>query len=440
MSGGASAVLALGAVTIALALQISSGMYDARALALVTLASVVAVVGLFWRRRGGPPEHPLLAQAILGAGCSAGLLCHLFLNPTFYADARAFDGGFRWFALISLVILSAYLCIHLRASLIRARFLLLLLCFAVMGIVVLRASPRPWVDVWTFQQGAADALLHGVNPYRAAYPDIYAGRAGLGYAPELLWHGRVAAFPYPPLTILADLPGFAVFGDVRYSMLALMIASAWLIGRAAPGVTGELAGLLVLLQPRSLFVLEQAWSEPLVLFCFALTAYLIARGARWALCGGALGLLAVSKQFSPFLFVPLAAVLPNRRGLWVAAAVLMAVLVPFAIGDPAAFWRGLVQFHFLQAFRADSLSLTAAAVRLVGAAVLPVSLAGVALAVALLALTVRRGGGLPLACAAAAAAWCAVLVWNKQSFCNYWWLASGLLGVAAAAPAVREKG
>jgi hypothetical protein len=433
-------VLALAAVTIALALQISSGMYDPLALALVTLASVAAVVGLVWRRRATAPEPPLLAQAILGAGCTAGLLCHLFLNPTFYGDARSFEGGFRWFALISLVILSAYLCIHLRASLIRARFLLLLLCFAVMGIVALRASPRPWVDVWTFQQGGADALLHGVNPYRAAYPDIYGGRAGLGYAPELLQRGRVAAFPYPPLTVLANVPGFALFGDVRYSMLALMIASAWLIARAAPGVTGELAGLLVLLQPRSLFVLEQAWNEPLVLFCFALTAYLIARGARWALCGGALGLLAASKQFSPFLFVPLAAVLPNRRGLWVAAAVLIAVLVPFAIGDPAAFWRGLVQFHFLQAFRADSLSLTAAAVRLVGAAVLPVSLAGVAFAVALLALTVRRGGGLPLACAAAAAAWCAVLVWNKQSFCNYWWLASGLLGVAAAAPAIREKG
>src|SRR5438093_944115 len=96
-----------------------------------------------------------------GAGCAAGLACHLFTTPTYYADPRAFQGGFRWFALISLVVLSAYLCIHLRASLVRARFLLLLLCFVFLGIVVLRASPRPWIDVWVFQQGGADALLHG---------------------------------------------------------------------------------------------------------------------------------------------------------------------------------------------------------------------------------------------------------------------------------------
>jgi hypothetical protein len=437
---GPSAVLALAAAAVALSLQISSGMYDERALVLVTLATAAAIIAVVWRRRGtAVPEVPLAAQAVLGGGCAAGLLCHLFLNPTFYGDARAFQGGFRWFALISLVILSAYLCIHLRASLIRARFLLLLACFAIMGVVVIRASPRPWVDVWTFQQGAADALLHGVNPYRATYPNIYGGQAAVFYAPELIQGGRVAAFPYTPLTILADLPGFALFGDVRYSLLALLIASAWLIARAAPGVTGELAALLTILQPRSFFVLEQAWSEPLVLFCFALTVFLLARGRYAAVCGFALGLLAASKQYSPFLLAPLAVLMPGKRGLLVAAAVLIAVLAPFAIGDPSAFWRGLAVFQTVQPFRADSLSLTAAAVRLFGNAVLRVSVAGIAFGIAALALGIRRSGGLPLACAAAAAAWAAVLVWNKQAFCNYWWLASGLLGVAAAAPVVREK-
>ena len=36
--------------------------------------------------------------------------------------------------------------------------LLVLACFALMGIVLIRASPRPFIDVWYFQQGAADAL------------------------------------------------------------------------------------------------------------------------------------------------------------------------------------------------------------------------------------------------------------------------------------------
>ena len=164
----------------------------------------------------------------------------------------------------------------------------------------------------------------------------------------------MVAFPYPPLTLLAGVPAFAAFGDVRYALLALTAAAAWLIARAAPGNTGELAAALVLFQPRTMFVLEQAWTEPLVLFCFALTVYAIARGAHWALVGAALGLLVASKQYSLFLVVPLAFAMPRRRSLWVAAAVLLALLVPFALPDPAGFWRGLVRFHFVQGFRADS--------------------------------------------------------------------------------------
>lgn len=436
---GPAALFALAAAGVALALQISSGLYEEHALSLVSLATMAALIAAFWQRRQAPPEDPGTAQAILGAASAVGLACHLFTNPTFYADARAFQGGFRWFALIALVLLCAYLCPHLRASLIRARFLLLLACFALMGIALIRASPRPRIDVWVFQQVTADALLHGRNPYSISFPDIYRAQPGVVYAPQLLQEGRVTAFPYTPLTVLTGVPAFAAFGDVRYALLALMVGAAWLLGRAAAGITGELAACLVLFQPRALFVLEQTWSEPLVLFCFALAVYAISRAAHRALTGAALGLLAASKQYSPFLLVPLAFAMQQRRGLWIAAAVLAAVLGPFFVGDPAGFWRGVVEFQFLQPFRPDSLSLTALAVRMVGPAVLPVAVAGLILGACVIAFCMRRSPGLPLACATAAAAWAVVLIWNKQSFCNYWWLCSGLLGTAAAAPATRES-
>src|SRR6266436_2882443 len=111
-------------------------------------------------------------------------------------------------ALATLLLLSAYLCEHLRTSLIQTRFLLLLVCFALMGVAIVRASPQPWVDVWTVQQGAAEALRHGANPYSVSYPNIYASLSGRMYAPELLVEGRLAAFPYPPLTVLGDLPAY----------------------------------------------------------------------------------------------------------------------------------------------------------------------------------------------------------------------------------------
>jgi len=211
----------------------------------------------------------LITQAVLGAGCAAGLVWHLFVRPTAWGDPLAFQGGFRGFVVLSLVLLSAYLCVHLRASLVRARFLLLLACFALMALVVLRVSPQP---------------------------------AGFGW-------------------------------DVRYALLALMIASAWLLARAVPGVTGELAALLLLLQPGALLVLERGWMGLVAMFCLAALARGLRRGA--------------------------------------------AVLAPMTV---------------------------------------------------------------PLACAAALAACCAVLLWSGQSLSYYGWFASGVLGAAAAVPAAQEQG
>jgi hypothetical protein len=437
---GPTALLALAAVIIAVALQASHGTYGLVALALVTLGTAAAVVGALWRKRGSPADRPVIAQAILGAGCVAGLGCHLFVSPIIYGDVAALRGGFRGFAMIALVLLAAYLCVHLRASLVRARFLLLLACFAVMGVAVLRASPQPWIDVWNLEQEAASRFLHGENPYTASYSDLYGPGETGSYPRQFVRDGRLEVFPYPPLTLLLEAPGYALFGDVRYALLALMLGAAWLVARAAPGTLGELAALLILFQPRTFFVLEQGWSDPLVLFCFALTVSAIARAEHWGWSGAALGLLAASKQYSPFLAVPLAFAMPRRRGLLVAGAVLLALVVPFALEDPGRFWRGVVSFHFGMHFRWDSLSLTVLAAHLFGGRVQSLAFAGTVLAAGVLALCVRRNLALPVACAAAAAAWAAVLIWNKQSFCNYWWLCSGVLAAAAAAPAARERG
>jgi len=95
---GPAALLALAAVIIALALQISSGQYDPRALALVTLATVAAMIGAAWRKRVVPERGAVLPQALLGFGCAVGLACNLFTNPTLYADparSRAAFAGSR---------------------------------------------------------------------------------------------------------------------------------------------------------------------------------------------------------------------------------------------------------------------------------------------------------------------------------------------------------
>lgn len=378
-------LLAAAAVAVALALQISGGFYEEWALALVALATAAAVAGAAWRTYGAPAGNPVVAPALVGAGSAAGLGFHLFTNPTFSADVRAFDGGFRWFALVSLVALSAYLCIHLRASLIRARFLLLLLCFAMMAMVAIRATREPPVGVWNFQHGAAEALLH---------------RLGLG--------------------------------DPRYALLAAMLAGAWLLARAWPGTTGELAGALVLFQPRTLFVLEQGWAEPLIFALFALTADVIARRAHWALIGVALGMLAAGGPSSLFLAIPLAIALPRRRAVWVGEVVLVAVLASFVVAGSVAFPPQLDA----GAPSGESLSAAPLAWRFVGSQVHSLALAAPAIGIAILVVCVRRKGDLSVACAAVAAAFAAMLLFRPQSFANDWWLCSCLLAGASAATAV----
>jgi hypothetical protein len=68
----------------------------------------------------------LWSKVVFGAGATVGL--------AWAAVEHQQSEPFRWFAIVSAVLLSAYLCIHLRASLIRARFLLLLASFAMMGV------------------------------------------------------------------------------------------------------------------------------------------------------------------------------------------------------------------------------------------------------------------------------------------------------------------
>ena len=434
---------ALGAVSMGLALQLGSGMFHPVGLALATLTSAAAVwAALLDGGRGAPaaPEPALPAEALLGLGFLHGLWCHVFQVPTFYADPRRLQ-GFRGLALMALLFGSAYLCVHLRGSLQKARFAAVLACFAAMGVVIIHLSPGPRIDVWLFQQIGGEALWRGFSPYTLSYPDLYAasGETLKMYGPGVVHDHRIFMYPYPPLTALLAAPAWAALGDVRYVSLAALLFSGWALGRLGEGVTGELAALFVLFQGRSFFVLEQAWSETLVLAAFAATALLIARPPRrvpqWLAVGLAAGVLAASKQYSPLLLLPLSLAIPRPqrlRAALVAAGVLAATALPFLLMDARGLYRGVVEMQFLQPLRTDSLSLLALYARRFGPPAWGAAPAFLAAALVLV-LTLRGTVTVARAAASAAAAWLLLVLLNKQAFCNYDFLGSGLLCVAIAA-------
>jgi hypothetical protein len=439
---------ALAAVALATALAVSSGLLELRALGLVTAAAgaafAAARVGL-----ATEPASRTRAPAVALALGIAGSLVHdfVFLPGATVDPARL--GAFRPVLVAAGIVLASLAWRRAPGWLVLGRFPVLVLLATALGAIVILASPAPGIDVWQYQQRGALALLSGHNPYGIRYRNPYGPGTPL-IAPSLLTaDGRfVLANPYPPLSLLAVAPA-AALGDVRWAMLAAVAAAAFLVWRLGRGsLEAELAAALLLLQPQAFLVLELAWTEPLALSVLLL-AILAARrtttpGAgrlAWLPAGLAAGLAAASKQYVPLLLLPLLPVLPTEiriRAAAVAVGAVLAVMLPFVAWDPGGFWRSVVEFQVRQPFRADALSWPAAIVAL-GGPPLPswpaFLLAGLALAA-----TMRRTLTPAQAVLSGASAWLAFVAFNKQAFCNYYWLAVGLLcaAVALLCPAGRE--
>jgi hypothetical protein len=107
--------------------------------------------------------------------------------------------------------------------------------------------------------------------------------------------------------------------------------------------------------------------------------------------------------------------------------------LPFALWDLDGLIRGVA---LLQPFRADSLSLPALLAHLRPGYYGQLAFLGLALGAMLLTACLRRSTPLLQAVAAAAASWFVIVLFARQSFCNYYWLCVGLL---CATVAVRSR-
>lgn len=143
----------------------------------VALAPALALgLGALPFRRGG---SLLATQVVLGAGLAGALVMHFLFPPPELPFARL--AGYRGFAVMGLVLASAYLCLHLRASLQRARFQLLVACFV---ILALAAAPS-----WSWTVEAVELMfaalilgqLGGPGPQLASVLLIFAAPLGASY-------------------------------------------------------------------------------------------------------------------------------------------------------------------------------------------------------------------------------------------------------------------
>jgi hypothetical protein len=236
----------------------------------------------------------------------------------------------------------------------------ILLTLATYGGALTLARP-PLIDVHVFLTEGARALLHGQDPYSITYPYVYdpSHMADL-YGVGVVQNGQITyGFPYPPLTLLAALPGY-LLGDVRLSTLVALSALTFVLLRRSKTARARRAAVLLLCAPGVLPTLFGAWVEPISVAL--LGAVVIAHHARKYLIGAvALGLLLMSKQYFAAVLPCVWLLRPYATRARVLATLLTGIVctVPFVLWNFADAWRGIVEFQFVQPFRTDSTSIPA---------------------------------------------------------------------------------
>jgi hypothetical protein len=216
----------------------------------VWLAAPAALCGVAAAAMGPAPREPLLApRLVFGLGLLRGLSWLLFEQTLVFGERLA---GFRGLALTAVIVGAAYLCVHLRASLEKARFWVLLVLFAVLGVA-------------------------------------------MGGAPVVI-------------------------------LCSLVAAAA--LARTGPRMTGELAALLVLYQPRTWDLLSRSSVAPPIAAAAALAVVMAVH--RAPLAGRGAAALAVLCLACGFWLGHLA------DAAWVASALLAAAAAALALSpDPA---------------------------------------------------------------------------------------------------------
>ncbi len=289
---------------------------------------------------------------------------------------------------------------------------------------------RPPIDVFDVNKDAVSALLQRQDPYDLPLVTVDRTEPASPRSPD-----EVVGYPYPPLTLLAAVPGQLLLKDYRYSQLAAQVAAAALIGYSSSGLASKLAAVLLLTTPRGFMVLELGWTEPVALLMLSLTTFLMSYGpvrASWAA-----GAMLATKQYLPFTGLAVLRSLLLDSGRWKTALLWIMVtgavsILPFALWHPNSFMRSVVWLQTMEPFRTDSLSFLIWAdgngygrgsfLWAVGAALIAA------------VLSVFTTGNTPSGFATSAAiTMFAMFTLGSKAFCNYYYFVIGAMCIALAA-------
>lgn len=399
----------------------------------VTVASIAFVLslGVLTNRVGPakPVEAVLLAAALLLAGNG------IFWDRVFYGEWPPGQTMIHigvWVGFAAILILLIPGSFTSRRSL-AALMIVLFSAGALLRVGALWAAPDPVIDVFTWLRDAPAQLLHGHNPYSAEYESPYETERAREYGVPTEAEKQPAA--YPPLPILLTLPLSAIGQDVRYANVACDLLAALVLYLAAACRGQPRIGVLVcacyLFLPRTPYMMEQAWFEPMLAASLGTGLFLVERGRKIGYV--LLGLGLTGKQFGVAMLFPLARNLWGHwRWLLLGVVIAALTMVPFFLWDRASFLDVILFKHLGRKPVTDSMTFTSAVFHLSHGYLLP--RAGTwLLAIALIAwITWRTPVGQPGAALWMGTALYVFCLCHTQAHFNYYYLCQylWLLGIA----------
>lgn len=424
-------------LALALAIVPTRGTYRADSIALLFVALGVAIAlvrELVSTERGGPPRSVPERQVAWG----------VFVVLASFVVIRVVDSKLVSNALFSMTWLKAIvvlqglvLATYLRDLLSGARSVAprsAAIRFAVLGALTfvgcletLRLIPVPPIDVWDVQTQGANALLSGQNPYDVVRV--------WDTAPGVI--SNDTPYVYPPLQLLLTIPA-KLLGDVRLTMIAAVLVIGVAVRRVARAVSPDAhplitdaPALFVWMAPKTFYVIEQAWIDP-VQIAFIASACAFAFERRIALAAAVFGLSLASKQTMFWVF-PLAAahfrLRPKELAICVGTAA--ATAVPFALWSFGGLFHSNVGFLTGLKPRSDALTFIQWAHRVLDIDV-PHRIAFV-LAAIVVALVVWRRGSPHRFGMALALTYFFFFAFNRWANANYYFFTGGAAALGAAA-------
>jgi hypothetical protein len=431
--------LGLAALTLGQALQDGHGTINARSISWLTASLMFLGYGLGTSRRTLPITFRKISIPVLIAGLLGQVYQLIITEPGIYLLPSSTSTF--WIFQLGVVIAACLALLSLTPghwmSAVWRKILvgLVLLMIWLLGLWVIKASPEPFIDTYVFQQTSAEALLQGQNPYLLTPPNIF-GHMHF-YGEELVKDGKMTiGNPYPPLSIYFSTLGYLAGGDIRYSHLLAFVLSGALIAFLQPGRLSKLAAYIFLFTPKAFFVVEQSWTEPIVVLFLTAAVFCAIHRPRWL--PFMLGLLFASKQY--FLFViPLTLLFISPRSPWKSlvnfygwmGGVMVAVTAPLAFWNLSAFLWNVGGAQWYQVFRTDALSYLAL-YNFVFDRIPSSLICFIALFLAFILVyyfSPRTPAGFVISIAWSLGIFFA---FNKQAFCNYYFLVIGAICCALA--------